>query len=212
MNNIEQAKRALAMEATLEERCKELMKIKGNMRGELLRSNFVYLKKKEGDKAIQRMENKLKQLGYPLNFNEIKTFEWYEDPFCSIFMLAFQEEFNWKEQDIFNLGRFSPQYSMIVKIALRYLVSLRKSFNFGPNLRRRNVDYGDLEPYQFNEKEKYMIFRLKKYALHPLVCIYIKGYLTSLFEQVVGRDKIKVEETECVFKNNDYHEYKVIWE
>jgi hypothetical protein len=209
--NIEKAIKAHKMEGSLKERCEELMKIEGMMRGELLRSNFVYLRKKEGNLAIERMEKKLEEIGYPLKFEEINSFKWYKDPFCSIFMLSFQSEFGWKEEDIFNLGRFSPQYSLIIKIALRHLLSLRKAFDYAPKLWRRNVDYGVLESYEFSEGKRYMILRLKEYALHPLVCIYIRGYLTSLFEQIYGKDKIKTEEISCIFREGDFHDYKISW-
>lgn len=210
-NNIEIALNAARPGMDTKERVAELMEIEGNMRGELLKSNFVYLEGKEGKDSIVRMEKKLKELGYPLLFKEIESFKWYKDAFCSIFMLSFREEFSWSDEDIFNLGRFSPQYSIIVKITLRYLISLKKAFNFAPNLWRRNVDYGILEPHEFNQKEKFMTFNLKDYALHPLVCIYIRGYLTSLFEQINGRNTIKVDELNCIFMGNPYHSYKVNW-
>lgn len=193
------------------ERCDELMKIEGMMRGELLISNFVYLKKEEGVLAIRRMEKRLEEMGYPLKFEELNSLKWYKDSFCSIFMLSFQDEFGWNDEDIFNLGRFSPRYSLIVRVALRHLLSLKKAFDYAPQLWRRNVNYGLLEPYEFNEDKRYMVFRLKDYALSPLVCIYIKGYLTSLFEQAHGRDKIKTEEITCVFREGDFHEYKISW-
>ncbi len=209
--NIVYALNASTSKLSTQEMIDTIMKIEGGMRGELLRNNFIYLEKKEGLQAIKRMERKLESFGYPLKYNEIIPFKWYKDPFCAVFMISFKEEFNWTEKDIYDLGRFSPQYSMIIKIALRHILTIKKAFDFGPKLWLRNVDYGHLEPYEFNEEEKFLIFRLKDYALHPLVCIYIKGYLTSLFEQIVGRDKIRVEEISCVFKGSLYHEYKLFW-
>ena len=210
--NIVHALVASTSKLTTKERANELMKIEGNMRGDLLKNNYIYLSKKEGESAIKRMEKKLEELGYPLNFEDINPMKWYKDPFCSVFMLSFKEEFGWSEEDIFNLGRFSPQYSMVIKVALRHILTTKKAFDFGQRLWSRNVDYGNLESHEYNVEKKYLIYRLKDYALHPLVCIYIRGYLTSLFEQIVGKDKVKVEETACVFKGSKYHEYKIQWE
>ncbi len=209
--NIQKAIKANNLEGNLKERCDKLMEIEGMMRGELLRGNFIYLKSKEGDSSIGRMEKKLEELGYPLKFEEINSLRWYSDPFCSVFMLSFQDEFGWGEKEIFELGRFAPQYSLVVKVALRHILSLRKAFDYAPHLWRRNVDYGILHPHEFNQEKKYMILRLKEYALHPLVCIYIRGCLTSLFEQINGRDKIKIEEVSCVFRGGDFHDYKIRW-
>ena len=211
MENIEHALKALNEKENLKEKVDELMKIEGKMKGELLRSNFTYLREKEGGDAVIKMEKKLNELGYPLRFSEIEPFKWYKDPFCATFMLSFNEEFGWDEEDIFNLGRFALQYSIIIKITLRYLLSLKKAFSFSSMLWRRNVDYGDLVPFEYNEEKKYMILHLKNYALHPLVCCYIKGCLTSLFEQIVGRGKIKTEEIGCIFNGEEYHTYKISW-
>lgn len=210
--NIVHALMASTTKLDTQEKIDTIMKIEGSMRGELLRNNFIYLQKKEGEEAVERMEKKLEKLGYPLYYKKINPSSWYKDSFCAVFMISFNEEFNWTMEDIFNLGRFSPQYSMIIKVALRHILTTKKAFDFGPNLWRRNVDYGYLEPYEFNEKEKFLIFRLRDYALHPFVCIYIRGYLTSLFEQIIGRNKVTVEEISCIFKGSEYHEYKISWE
>ncbi len=209
--NIVHALVASTSKLSTQEKVDTIMKIEGSMRGELLKNNYVYLQKKEGDGAIERMEKKLDSLGYPLLYNTINSSAWYKDSYCAVFMISFSEEFEWSKNDIFNLGRFSPQYSMIIKVALRRILTIRKAFDFGPNLWRRNVDYGCLEPYEFNERDKFLVFRLKEYALHPLVCIYIRGYLTSLFEQIMGKEKVKVEEISCVFSGSQYHEYKIYW-
>lgn len=196
---------------TLKEKVDLLMKIEGNMRGELLRNNFIYLKQKEGEAAVKKMEDKLNELGYPLVFKDIKTYEWYKDPFCAVFMLVFQELFNWSDEEIVSLGKFAPKYSFIIKIAFKYLVSTKIAFWAAPKLWHKNVDYGEIESYEINETNKYLIFRLKEYKLHPLVCLYIKGYFIGLFEYIIGKNKVSAEETKCTFKGDSYHEYKISW-
>jgi len=196
---------------TLKEKADELMKIEGNMRGELLKNNFLYLKEKEGEGAVKTMEDKLREIGYPLELKDINTYGWYKDPYCGVFMLIFQEVFGWNDQQIFDLGKFSPRYSMIMKLAFRYLLSVKRSFEYSQKLWRTNVDYGDMEHYKIDEKKKYLIYRLKNYKLNNLVCIYIKGYLTSLFDLIIGKDRTIVEETSCTFKGDPYHEYKISW-
>lgn len=196
---------------TLKEKVDILMKIEGNMRGELLRNNYIYLKEKEGERAVKIMENRLKELGYPLPFNEISAYAWYKDAFCAAFMLIFQEKFNWKEEDIVNVGKFALRYSFIMRLAFKYLVSTKLAFWAAPKLWHKNVDYGEIEGYKINEAGKYLIFRFKNWGLDPLVCLYIKGYLTALFT-LIGKNKVRVEETNCIFKQGPYHEYKVSWE
>jgi len=209
-DNLQLAKEAESRK-TLKEKAGVLMKIEGNMRGELLRNNFLYLKQREGEGSVKMMEDRLKELGYPLTFKEIKTYRWYKDPFCALFMLIFQEQFQWKEEDIVGAGKFAFRHSFIVRIAIKYLVSTRMAFWAAPKLWNKNVDYGEVEGYELNESGRYLIFRFKKWALHPLVCSYIKGYLMALFI-LIGKNNVQAEETKCVFKGDSCHEYKIRWE
>jgi len=211
MSNNQQLAKEAEKGKTLKEKVDILMRIKGSMRGELLRNNFIYLKEKEGEGAVKKMEDRLKELGYPLIFKDIKTYGWYKDPFCAVFMLIFKEQFNWNEEDIVNLGRFSPKYSFIMKLAFKYLISAKIAFWAASKLWHKNVDYGEIESYEINEANKYLIFRLKEYELHPLVCLYIKGYFMGLFEYIVGKNSTLAEETKCTFKGDPYHEYKISW-
>ena len=211
MNDNQQLAKEAEKRETLKDKVDTLMKIEGNMRGELLKNNFIYLKEKEGEGAVKKMEERLRELGYPLMSKDIKTYGWYKDPFCAVFMLVFQEQFGWSEEDIVNLGRFSPKYSFIMKLAFKYLVSAKMAFWAAPILWHKNVDYGEIESYEINEANKYLIFRLKGYWLHPLVCLYIKGYFMGLFEYIIGKNNTQAEETECTFKGAPYHEYKISW-
>lgn len=210
VDNLQLAKEA-KNKKTLKEKADMLMKINGNMRGELLKNNFIYLKKREGKEAVNLMENRLKELGYPLMFKNIKTYKWYKDSFCAIFMLIFQEQFRWKEEDIVEAGKFAFKFSFIIKMAIKYLISTRIAFWAAPKLWGKNVDYGEVEGYEINEADKYLIFRFKKWALHPLVCLYIKGYLMALFT-LVGKNKVQAEETKCIFRGDFCHEYRISWE
>jgi len=196
---------------TLKEKLDILMKIEGNMRGELLKNNYIYLKQKEGEGAVKIMEDRLKELGYPLAFNDINIYAWYKDSFCALFMLVFQEQFNWGEEDIVNVGKFALRYSSIMRLAFKHLVSTKIAFWAAPKLWHRNIDYGEVESYEINEANKYLIFRFKNWGLNPLVCLYIKGYLIGLFN-LIGKNKVRAEETNCIFKGGSYHEYKISWE
>jgi len=196
---------------TLKEKLDILMKIEGNMRGELLKNNYIYLKQKEGEGAVKIMEDRLKELGYPLAFNDIKTYAWHKDAFCAAFMLVFQEKFNWGEEEIVNVGKFALRYSFVMKLAFKYLVSAKLAFWAAPKLWRKNIDYGEIEGHEINEANKYLIFRFKNWALNPLVCLYIKGYLIELFN-LIGKNKVRAEETNCIFREGSYHEYKISWE
>jgi len=210
--NIEHAIRANKLEGSLKEKCGELMKIEGNMRGELLMSNFNYLKEKEGDDAVEKMEKLLKEYGYPLEFPKIKTLGWYKDGYCGVILFLLKEDFSWKEEDFVNMGEGITKYSFIVtKILLRYLVSLEFFLKSAPNLWYKHLDFGELEVGEFNKNKKYVVLKVKDYDIHPLTCLYQKGYYKGLFRYIIKEKNITVEEESCIYKGDSFHSYKIKW-
>jgi predicted hydrocarbon binding protein len=191
----------------------EIMKKQGNVRGDVLRDHFIYLKEKEGEKAVERMEKILDQIGYPLKFNEINVLEWYKDAYCGLILTIFKDEFNWSDKDIYQMGEKVVKYSFIVtRLILRYLVSTEKLLETASKQWRRHVDFGSMEVVSFKKKEKEIVLRVKDYDIHPLTCIYQSGYYAGIFKYTIKTKKITVKEQKCIHRGDDYHEYILTWE
>ena len=54
------------------ELAKELIKIKGEARGETLKVDWEYVLQKEGEKGLKRLETKMAELGFPIKYKEIR--------------------------------------------------------------------------------------------------------------------------------------------
>ncbi|GEM_PF-368165 len=190
----------------------KIMEKEGNVKGEVLRDHFLYTKEKEGEGAIEKMEGLLAEYGYPLKFSEIKALEWYKDAYCGIFLLLLKEEFNWSDEDFVKMGETITRYSFIVtKILLKYLVSIDFFLKSAPSLWGRHLDFGELEVEDYNKNEKYAVLRVKNYDIHPLTCLYQKGYYMGLFKYIVREKNIVVEEEKCIYRGDSFHSYKISW-
>ncbi len=190
----------------------EMMSKEGNVKGEVLRNHFLYIKEKEGEKAIKKIENLLAEYGYPLNFLEIKKLDWYKDGYCGVILLLLKKEFRWEDEDFVNMGEGITRYSFIVtKILLRYLISVEFFLKKAPHLWNKHLDFGELEVKDFNENEKYAVLKVKDYDIHPLTCLYQKGYYKGLFRYIVKEKNITVEEENCIYKGDSFHSYRIKW-
>jgi len=188
-----------------------LMQIKGNVRGGVIQANVVFIRGKTGEEGLRAIENKMAEFGYPFEFNKIKIGEWYPEALSVSIILVAKDLFNWTEKDIFEMGNSAPKYSFISKIVMRYFLSLEKIIKEIPNYWKSHFDFGELESYKFNEKEKYLILHEKGYKFHPLLCIYHSGYFLRIAQFAIKSKEITTEETKCMFKGDPYHEYIIKW-
>lgn len=190
----------------------ELMKLKGNVRGVVFQTHAAYICQREGEKGLTAVEEKMKESGYPVKFDEVKPFKWYPEAQTILVILVAKKLFNWDDFDIFDMGNTAPKYSFIVKLLMKYFLSPKKTLEMSPKYWNKHYDFGELEIGQFNEKAKYASVRVKGYKTHPIVCIFHKGYFLRLLQYVIRSRSVTMEETKCAFKGDPYHEYVGKWE
>lgn len=200
-----------SQQSSLKEEADRLMRIKGNSRGEILRTHAVYISAKEGREGVSKIETKLKELGYPLVFEEVKPMEWYPEGLGVLLLLVAKEIFHWNDADIFEMGNAAPQYSLIARLLMKYFISPERSFKESPKYWQGHYDFGTLEAAEFDEKEKYLVIRVKEYKFHPIICTFHSGYFLRIAQFVIGSEGLTIEETVCMFKGGPYHEYVIRW-
>jgi len=194
------------------QKVKKLMKVPGNVRGTVFRTHAEYIRYRQGEEGVKAVEKKLKELGYPLKFKEFRHLGWYPEALSVLVIITAKELFNWTKSDIFDMGNSAPKYSFIVRLLMKTFLSIRRCFEETPKYWKKHYDFGVLEPYEINEKEKYVIVRLKEYKFHPIICIYFTGYFLRVTQFVLKNTKITSEETKCMFKGDPYHEFLVKWQ
>lgn len=188
----------------------DLMKIKGNVKGTIFHAHEAFIRSKKGEEGVIKIEEKMAELGYPIKFRDIKPFSWYPDALSVSVVIVAKEIFNWRESEVFEMGKAAPKISMIVRLLLKHFVSIKKVFEECPKFWRRHVDFGTLENTEFNGKEKYAILRVRWHGFHPLICIWLAGYIYGIGSFVL-KQKIKVLEIKCSFRGDSWHEYKISW-
>jgi hypothetical protein len=193
------------------EEIEELKKVEGNVRGDVIKSNAVFIEKKEGKEGIKALEKKMAELGYPLNFDKINSEKWYPVPLSALVIVMTKDLFNWSEKDIFEMGNYVPKFSFLARHVLKYFLSLKRFAKEVPKYWRQHFDFGELEVSELNEEKRYLILRERGYKSHPLICIYHAGYYLGVARFIIKSRKIEIKEIKCVFKGDPYHEYLITW-
>lgn len=188
----------------------KMMKLKGNVKGIILKGHFDYIRDLKGEKGVKTIEKRMEELGYPINPEKINPLKWYSQALSCLIILSSAEIFKWDKKDVFKMAYEASKHSFIVKLLMQYFIKIEKTFKMTPIYWRKHFDFSQLQTADFSEKEKYGIIRLKDFhKYHPLICEYHRGYFTKIAEIMLGQRKVNVEHTKCLFKRDPYEEFKI---
>ena len=197
---------------SIKDEIKQAMELKGAKgRGAALLTHFLYIREREGKRGVEKVKQKLKELGYSMDLEKIRSMDRIPLSLSYLVVVVAREVFGWTDKDIFNMGNNAPKYSFIVKMLLRYFLSPKKSFEQSPKYWRKHYNVGELEAHQFNKKEKYMIFRLR-HQCPPTICVFYCGYFLRIAQYVLDTEKAFIKETKCISRGDPYHEFVIKWE
>lgn len=193
------------------EEADKLMAIPGNVIGAFILAKLEYTRQRWGEKIIKEIKKRLKELGYPVDIEEIKPMEKYPEALSVLITLLIKEVLSLTDEGIFEMGGAAIKLSPFIKILTKFFISIKKCFEQAPKYWGKYFDFGKIESVEFNEKEGYAILRVIDYKFHPIMCIFHKGYFTQVARIATGKKVIKIEETKCVYRGDPYHEYFVSW-
>ena len=188
----------------------EIMKIEGDVKGEVIRSDLEYIRRKEGEEVLKKIEDKLYELGYPLDFKKISPSGEYKEAYIVSVYVLLNELFSWTRDDIFKMGQGSAKISFIIKFLLKF-VEFSRLMEEAPKYWSQHLNFGSIE-LEGNEKEKWVVIRIRGYKFHPLACAYQEGYLLAIVQLIVGGNSLKIKEQKCMHNGDPYHEHLITWE
>lgn len=194
------------------EEIKKLIEVEGKVRGVVFQTDATYVRLKKGEGGLKAVEKKTKELGWPIDYAGVKTMDWYPIGLRVLSLLTIKETFNWGDKEIYDMGDSAPKYSFIVKMLLKYFLSIRRSMEESPTYWAKHYTVGKLEFIELDEEKRYYIIRLKNFKIHPILCLYLTGYFHRISLYTIKSGKITIEEVKCMFKGDPYHEFIGKWE
>lgn len=193
------------------ESAKELLEIKGEVRGTAIKSDWDFILKNEGEEVLKKLEKRMAELGCPIKYNEIKSGNFYPIGYDVISVQLIKELFGYKDKELEELGAAQFKSSIFLKIIGKYFVNLSLFVREASKAWHRYYTVGNLEIVELNEKEKYMIFALKDFKIHPDLCIALKGSFIKGLKLITLSNSVSCQETKCVFKGDDFCQFLIKW-
>jgi hypothetical protein len=200
-------------EETLQQAKERLLIMPEKVRGEILLNHASFVKEKEGKGGLKKLEEKLKDLGAPVNFKKIKSLEWVKEGLSVLVILTAKEIFYWEERHIFEMGMSAPRFSLGLKMFVQNVVLPERLFEESPVYWNNLFNFGHVDPVEYNEKAQQAVLQIHDYKkTHPLICKYHAGYIHGLSQFALKTKKIEIEETKCIYRGDEYSEYVISWD
>ncbi len=189
----------------------EIMSVPGKARGEAFLSHAEYIRHREGEEGVRKVEEKMEELGYPIKFDETSSLQWIDAGKSGLVIVVAKNIFNWTEDDVFDMGRFEVKVSFFVRLIIQYFISIERAIKEASKHWKRHLDFGSIEVKEYSKEEKRIIIQIKEFDVHPLICSFYAGYFYGIMQLVVNSEKISVKEKKCTHKGDDAHEYLIRW-
>jgi hypothetical protein len=126
---------------------KKFLNIPGEVRGDVLRTDLEYIKKKEGAQGLKKFEAQIKDLGLDITRDKIKNTRWYPVGYKALLLELARKKLNWKDRDMIKMGKMASTQSFITRTILRYFVSLEKTFQETPKYWHKYWYAGEFIPH-----------------------------------------------------------------
>ncbi len=182
----------------------QLMKKEGEMRGEILLSHLQFVERKEGADAVERINRTFQELGHEVDFSKIKAMGWVKVSTGTAIAIFGKELFDWKDEDIVKMGTLTPKIITINKFFLRHLVSVDSLLEKAGNYWEKACRVGTMEGKKY--KNGKVVLQLKDYDFHPVDCLFISGYIKTIFDLCTEKE-VEVIEEKCIHKGDNYHQF-----
>ena len=194
----------------------KILKIKGEVRGVVFHTDAKYILENKGEEGLKAVNDNIKKINLPIsygsNMSDIKATSWYPLSWRILSLLIIKDTFGWQDKDIIAMGEAAPKYSFIVKVLLRYFISLEKTFSETGKYWEKHYSIGKLLAPIIDVKNKHLVIQLHDFKIHKITCVYFLGYFKTIAYLVLKTEKMVIKETKCIFNNDAYHEYDIKWE
>ncbi len=193
-----------------EKEINELKKIKGEVIGTGITEDLKFILKEEGEEGLRKLENEITKIGFSLKYKEIRPMEFYPLWQNAVILTLIKKLFNYDDKKFQEMGAFESKVSFIVRLFAKYFFSPKRTIEMVSKMWRNYHTVGELKVVEYNEDKKYAILRIENLDYIPIACHLYKGYFSSIVQMIIG-SKVNTEETKCLYRGDEYHEFLLKW-
>lgn len=197
----------------------ELMKNPDQIRGVDFKTDKEFILKKEGEEGKRRVEQKVSGLlGRCVEYDEFGTMDFYPLGTRTLFLLVAKKIFNFSEREVKQMGRQAPQFSLLVKILMKFFKSVSQIKKEVSRMWSKYHTTGelklitpDMDFETIRTPGHSVVLKLLNHKIHPLYCTYLSGYFERVTEMVLNASSVTCKEVKCPFLGDEHHEFSLKW-
>ena len=193
-----------------EKELKELKELKVEVRGMGAKNFAGFILEKEGEKGLERLENTMAEIGFPIKYSEMKAMKFYPFGLETATLIVIKKLFNYDDKKFQEMGKFGVKFSMLIRLFMKYFISLEKLAKQAPQMWKKGGNLGDFKIQEYDLEKRYIVLRIENFKGHPIYCQIFKGYFQGAIQMIVGKEATS-QETKCMHKGDDYHEFLLKW-
>jgi len=189
----------------------KILNTKGEVRGVVFKTDRKFIFDKAGDEGIKKVEAELQKMNCPFNYEEeADNMSFYPIGMRVLSIVAISKALNLEKDDVVQMGRNAPKFSLMIKFFMRHFLSAEKIMEKAGEMWKKHYTAGRLEAVEMNTEEKFVRAYIHEIDLHPVLCDYLSGYFSSIIKMGVG-EETKAEEVKCIHRGDNYHEFIIRW-
>lgn len=189
----------------------KLMKIPGEARGICLKTDMEFVLREKGREGLKQVEEELEKLGYPIKYEKIKIGDFYPIGQDVLDMLVIWKLFDYDKTKIKQMGYEAPNFSIFLKIFLKYFYSMKETLRQAPEMQKRHYTMGALKVIEVDEVKRYVLIAMEDFDLHPVMCKSLEGYFAKVCQMMIKRGRPECQEIKCTFHGDKRHEFLIKW-
>lgn len=187
-----------------------LSKIQGEVRGLAFKGDADFVLHELGEEGLLKLESEMANQGFPVKYRNVKPMNFYPLSMDAISFLTMKRLFHFEDKKIQELGSYLARVSLVLKLFMKYFVSLETVAQKAPEMWRNHYTVGNLTIASIDEEKREITLRLENFNPHELYCLIFQGYFCNVIQMIVGKKPVS-EETKCMFKGDPYHEFVIRW-
>lgn len=198
------------MPLVTKEKVDELMKNPGTVRGAGIKSYAQFILEKEGKEQLKRLEKEMEKAGYPIKYLEVGTMEVYPFGIEALTLILIKKLFGYGEEEFQKMGEFEMKVSLLIKLFMKYFVSLDRVAQEFPKMCRKHFSVGNFKIKELNKEKGEIVIRIEDFYFHPLHCPVLLGVFSEALRMITKKET-QGKETKCIYKGDDAHEFYLSW-
>ena len=167
-----------------------LMHIKGEVREIALRNHKEFVLKEKGPEGLKKLEEAINSLEGITKQKKLKAWEFYPIGLEIIELLTIKRIFNFDDEKIKEIGAFGSKVSFIIKLFFKYIGSIKLLAREAPKIWKKYYTIGGLVVKDINEEKQYITLNVKDFNIHPIHCLHLSGYFSSIIKNPRVRSRV----------------------